>query len=74
METIILFLDSIRQFWNNHVGEQEDQMPFADADRRIAELKELYPGKFLKHEEIFRNIRRETASSSERGAASPGTW
>ncbi|HNS89791.1 MAG TPA: GNAT family N-acetyltransferase [Deltaproteobacteria bacterium] len=58
METIILFLDSIRQFWNNHVGEQEDQMPFADADRRIAELKELYPGKFLKHEEIFRNIRR----------------
>ena len=33
-------------------------MPFADADRRIAELKELYPGKFLKHEEIFRNIRR----------------
>ncbi|MGC9325769.1 MAG: acetyl-CoA hydrolase, partial [Desulfomonilia bacterium] len=33
-------------------------MPFADAHRRIEQLKELYPEKFLKEDDIFRQIRR----------------
>jgi acyl-CoA hydrolase/GNAT superfamily N-acetyltransferase len=33
-------------------------MPFPDAHQRIKQLKELYPAKFLKEEEIFRRIHR----------------
>jgi acyl-CoA hydrolase/GNAT superfamily N-acetyltransferase len=46
------------EFWNNSHEVEEIAMPFADADRRIENLKGLYPEKFLKDEDVFRHIRR----------------
>jgi acyl-CoA hydrolase/GNAT superfamily N-acetyltransferase len=46
-------------------------MLFADANRRIEQLKELYPTKFLKEEEIFRHIRRGDRIFVGAGCAEP---